>query len=66
MDRSIGHLNVVDALGASANAACRSYVLGRKLVITKANTANDSGGDGTIETRSRLGGILNFYHRETA
>jgi hypothetical protein len=40
--------------------------LGGKLVITKVNVQNDNGGDGKIKTRSRLGGILNFYHRKAA
>jgi putative transposase len=40
--------------------------LGGKLVIANVNARNDNGGDGVIKTRSRLGGILNFYHREAA
>jgi putative transposase len=40
--------------------------LGGKLVITKVNAKNDNGCDGEIKTQSRLGGILNFYHRDAA
>ena len=31
-----------------------------------AGTGNDNGTAGAIECRSRLGGLLNFYHREAA
>ncbi len=36
--------------------------LGGKLVVP----GNDNGEVGAIKTRSRLGGSLNFYHREAA
>jgi hypothetical protein len=41
-------------------------VLGGKIVIAKVDAENDNGGDGAIKTRSRLRGVLNFYHREAA
>jgi hypothetical protein len=40
--------------------------LSGKLVITKVKDKNDNGADEAIKTRSGLGGILNFYDRETA
>ena len=40
--------------------------LGGKLVIANVKAKNDNGSDGVIKTRSRLGGILNFYHRKAA
>jgi putative transposase len=40
--------------------------LGGKLLIAKVSVHNDNGGGGVINVRSRLGGILNFYHREAA
>ena len=40
--------------------------LGGKLVMPDLLAENDNGAVGTIKTRSRLGGILNFYHREAA
>ena len=40
--------------------------LGGKLVMPNLLAQNDNGAVGTIKTRSRLGGILNFYHREAA
>jgi transposase InsO family protein len=40
--------------------------LGGKLVRPAAIASNDNGTDGSIQCRSRLGGLLNFYHREAA
>ena len=37
-----------------------------KLVMPNLLAQNDNGAVGTIKTRSRLGGTLNFYHREAA
>jgi len=38
--------------------------LGGRLVRPQALANNDNGTAGTIACRSRLGGLLNFYHRE--
>ena len=40
--------------------------LGGQLVKGQAGSANDSGTDAPIICRSRLGGFLNYYHREAA
>jgi len=37
-----------------------------QLVTRKAESANDNGTSGPISCRSRLGGMLNYYHREAA
>ena len=37
-----------------------------QLVKTRAGFANDNGTDGPIVCRSRLGTLLNYYHREAA
>ena len=39
---------------------------GDKLVMPNLSAQNDNTAVGTIDTRSRLGGILNFYHRQAA
>ena len=40
--------------------------IGGKLVMPNLLAETDNGAVGTIKTRSRLGGILNSYHREAA
>ncbi len=40
--------------------------IGGKLVTPPAPAGNDNGSSGGIQRRSRLGGLLNFYHREAA
>lgn len=40
--------------------------LGGRLVTPPASASNDNGSGGGIQCRSRLGGQLNFYHREAA
>jgi putative transposase len=40
--------------------------LGGQLIRPQALARNDNGAAGTIRCRSRLGGLLNFYHREAA
>jgi putative transposase len=40
--------------------------LGGQLIRQPAGCANDNGATGTTTCRSRLGGLLNFYHREAA
>ena len=40
--------------------------LGGQLIRQPAGCANDNGATGTITCRSRLGGLLNLYHREAA
>jgi len=39
---------------------------GGKLVMPNLLAVNDNGAIAAITTRSRLGGVLNFYHREAA
>jgi putative transposase len=40
--------------------------LGSRLVRSPASTSNDTATTSDIQCRSRLGGLLNFYHREAA
>jgi hypothetical protein len=40
--------------------------LGSRLVRSPASTSNDNATTSDIQCRSRLGGLLNFYHREAA
>jgi putative transposase len=40
--------------------------LGGQIIMQPGDCANDNGATGTITCRSRLGGLLNFYHREAA
>jgi hypothetical protein len=40
--------------------------LGGQLIVAKQVPENDNGAMGAIRCRSRLGGLLNFYHREAA
>ena len=40
--------------------------LGGQLIKGEAGPANDNGANGAIVRRSRLGGLLNYYHREAA
>jgi hypothetical protein len=40
--------------------------LGGKLLRSPASTSNDNATTSDIQCRSRLGGLLNFYHREAA
>ena len=40
--------------------------IGGKLLTENAVAANDNSITGTVKTRSRLDGTLNFYHREAA
>jgi hypothetical protein len=40
--------------------------LGGQLIRPLASATNDDGTAGAIQCRSRLGGLLNFYHREAA
>jgi hypothetical protein len=35
-------------------------------LIRNVGPTNDNGADGKVAHRSRLGGLLNFYYRETA
>jgi hypothetical protein len=35
-------------------------------LFRNAGPTNDCGADGKVDCRSRLGGLLNFYHREAA
>jgi len=37
-----------------------------QLIKPPAAPNNDNGAGGSVECRSRLGGLLNFYHREAA
>jgi hypothetical protein len=40
--------------------------IGSQIVIPKTISSNDNAMLGPIECRSRLGGLLNFYHRKAA
>jgi transposase InsO family protein len=40
--------------------------IGGKLIKPPASASNDNGASDQIQCRSRLGGLLNFYHREAA
>jgi hypothetical protein len=40
--------------------------IGGQLIKSQPGSANDSGSNGSIACRSRLGGLLNFYHRKAA
>ena len=40
--------------------------LGGQLIKPPASMGNDNGTTATIQCRSRLGGLLNYYHREAA
>jgi len=40
--------------------------LSGQLIKAQAGSANDNGTSGAIVCRSRLGGMLNFYHRVAA
>jgi hypothetical protein len=40
--------------------------LGGQLIKGQPGSANDNGSNGSIVRRSRLGGLLNYYHREAA
>jgi hypothetical protein len=40
--------------------------IGGQLVKSKAGAANDNGTDDSIVCRSRLGSLLNYYHRQAA
>jgi hypothetical protein len=40
--------------------------LGGQLIKGQPDSANDNGSNGSIVRRSRLGGLLNYYHREAA
>jgi hypothetical protein len=35
-------------------------------LIRNVGPTNDNGAEGSVRCRSRLGGLLNFYHREAA
>jgi hypothetical protein len=35
-------------------------------LIRNVGSTNDNGADGKVACRSRLGGLLNYYHREAA
>jgi len=39
---------------------------GGKLIMPNLLAVNDNSGVAAIKTRSSLGGVLNFYHREAA
>lgn len=51
---------------AHYNAERYHQGLGGKLVRSPASAGNDNGQADSIQCRSRLGGLLNFYHREAA
>jgi putative transposase len=40
--------------------------LGSRLIRPSASPGNDNAKTGGIQRRSRLGGLLNYYHREAA
>jgi putative transposase len=40
--------------------------IGGQLIKKQVGATNDNGADGKIACRSRLGGLLNFYHRDAA
>jgi putative transposase len=40
--------------------------IGGELIKSQPGSANDNGSNGSIARRSRLGGLLNYYHREAA
>ena len=40
--------------------------IGGQLIQSRPAPSNDNGWIGPIRCRSRLGGVLNFYHREAA
>jgi putative transposase len=40
--------------------------LGGQLIERPAGSANQNGAKGQVVCRARLGGMLNFYHREAA
>jgi len=44
----------------------RQYGLAGRLIQTRAVASNDNGSRGAVASRSRLGGLLNFYFRAAA
>ena len=40
--------------------------IGGQLIKNQVGPTNDNGMDGKIASRSRLGGLLNYYYREAA
>ena len=40
--------------------------IGGQLIKSQPGSANDNGSNGSIARRSRLGGLLNYYHRKAA
>ena len=40
--------------------------IGGELIKSQPGSANDNGSNGSIACRSRLGGLLNYYHRAAA
>ena len=40
--------------------------IGSQLIRPTMLPSNDNGGAGSIKRRSRLGGLLNYYHRDAA
>jgi hypothetical protein len=40
--------------------------IGGQLIKSHPGSANDNGSDGSIACHSRLGGLMNYYHREAA
>jgi hypothetical protein len=53
-------------LPAAKNSAPGRTELGGQLIKGQLGSANDNGCNGSIVRRSRLGGLLNYYHREAA
>lgn len=58
--------HVVGEFVAHYNGERYHQGLGGRLLAPKTVTGNDEGQARAIKTRSRLGGTLNFYHREAA
>ncbi len=63
--RSSQH-NLLRELVTHYNAERYHQGLNGKLVGPRAPAGNDNGKSDQIQCRSRLGGLLNFYHREAA
>jgi hypothetical protein len=62
-----GHLNFSIARRRAAPGwLSGQYGIGGQLIRPNAWTSNDNATPGPIACRSRLGGLLNFYHREGA
>jgi hypothetical protein len=74
--RSLDNMNLLAAsnqyaentryLSAAKNSAPGRTELGGQLIKGQLGSANDNGCNGSIVRRSRLGGLLNYYHREAA